>query len=90
MNAPDQFRVDPPPSIDAAAYAAALNEVKEIGAIGSLTRTADQSGRCHLLGTAARQRRWPVDPHRDRPVRGSGAQHVGEYTDARATLRSRR
>jgi len=43
MNAPDQFRADPPPSIDSAAYAAALNEVKEIGSIGSLTRTADQS-----------------------------------------------
>ncbi|TPE65079.1 phosphatase PAP2 family protein [Sandaracinobacter neustonicus] len=39
----DQFRAGPPPALDSAEYAAAFNEVKEIGSLGSLTRTADQT-----------------------------------------------
>ncbi len=43
LNAGDQFRLGAPPAIDSAEYAAAYNEIKDIGAAGSLTRTGDQS-----------------------------------------------
>ena len=43
MTSPSQFRVAPPPLLTSAQYTAAFNEVKEIGAIGSLARTADQT-----------------------------------------------
>lgn len=39
----NQFRAGPPPAIDSAEYATALNEVKDIGALNSATRTADQT-----------------------------------------------
>jgi hypothetical protein len=38
-----QFAPNPPPSLTSAAYAAAFNEVKELGAATSVTRTADQT-----------------------------------------------
>lgn len=38
-----QFAPNPPPALTSAEYAAALNEVKEIGAVNSATRTADQT-----------------------------------------------
>ena len=38
-----QFAPAPPPAMTSAQYAAHLNEVKEIGAVNSLTRTADQT-----------------------------------------------
>lgn len=38
-----QFRLPPPPSLDSPEYAAAFNEVKELGAKHSQTRTADQT-----------------------------------------------
>jgi membrane-associated phospholipid phosphatase len=40
---PDQFRVGPPPAIDSRQYAAAFDEVKDVGAFASRTRTADQT-----------------------------------------------
>ena len=40
---PDQFRVGPPPAIDSKEYAAAFEEVKEVGGFASRTRTADQT-----------------------------------------------
>ena len=40
---PDQFRVGPPPAIDSKEYAAAFDEVKDVGAFASRTRTADQT-----------------------------------------------
>jgi hypothetical protein len=43
MLAGDQFRPAPPPALDSAAYAAAFNEVKSLGAKNSTTRTADQT-----------------------------------------------
>jgi hypothetical protein len=43
MAANDQFRAGPPPALSSAEYAAAYNEVKEIGALNSMTRTADQT-----------------------------------------------
>lgn len=39
----DQFRAAPPPALTSAQYTAAFNEVKEIGALNSATRTADQT-----------------------------------------------
>lgn len=38
-----QFAPNPPPSMTSAQYAADLNELKEIGSVNSLTRTADQT-----------------------------------------------
>jgi PAP2 superfamily len=45
LSSGDLTAVDPgpPPALDSAAYAAAYNEVKDIGALNSLTRTADQT-----------------------------------------------
>jgi membrane-associated phospholipid phosphatase len=40
---PTRFRVPPPPAIDSPEYAAAYDEVKEVGRFESPTRTADQS-----------------------------------------------
>ncbi|BBO30594.1 hypothetical protein PLANPX_0206 [Lacipirellula parvula] len=39
----DYFPLDPPPALDSAEYAAAFNQVKELGALNSVTRTADQT-----------------------------------------------
>ena len=38
-----QFAPNPPPAITSAEYTAAFNEVKELGAVNSVTRTADQT-----------------------------------------------
>jgi hypothetical protein len=43
-----QFAPNPPPAMTSAEYAAALNEVKEIGAVNSATRTADQTSVARL------------------------------------------
>lgn len=43
MASGDQFRAAPPPTLTSAEYTAAYNEVKAIGAINSVTRTADQT-----------------------------------------------
>jgi hypothetical protein len=43
ITSPGQFAPGPPPSLTSAQYAADLNEVKEIGAVNSATRTADQT-----------------------------------------------
>jgi hypothetical protein len=43
MASGSQFRSAGPPSLDSAAYAAALNEVKEIGSATSAIRTAEQT-----------------------------------------------
>src|SRR5262245_1750676 len=39
----DQFRAAAPPALTSQAYAAAFNEIKELGAANSATRTADQT-----------------------------------------------
>ncbi|MEY4764149.1 MAG: hypothetical protein RI907_822, partial [Pseudomonadota bacterium] len=44
----DAFRADPPPALDSAAYAAALNQVQSLGAVNSTTRTADQTQQAHF------------------------------------------
>ncbi len=43
LNTGYQFRVGPPPALTSAEYTAAFHEVKEIGALNSKTRTADQT-----------------------------------------------
>jgi hypothetical protein len=43
LNSSDQFAPAPPPALTSAEYAAAFNEVKELGAANSITRTADQT-----------------------------------------------
>jgi len=43
INSPAQFAPGPPPALTSAQYAADLNEVKEIGAANSATRTPDQT-----------------------------------------------
>jgi hypothetical protein len=43
LQAPEQFRVPPPPPLDSAAYAEAFAEVKSVGGQSSAVRTADQS-----------------------------------------------
>ena len=43
MTAGDQFRPGAPPALGSAEYAAAYNEVKDIGALSSASRTADQT-----------------------------------------------
>ncbi len=43
MTSGDQFRQGGPPALDSAEWAASYNEVKEIGALNSATRTADQT-----------------------------------------------
>ncbi len=43
IGSPAPFSPGPPPSLDSAEYAAAFDEVKSLGAIDSVTRTADQT-----------------------------------------------
>jgi PAP2 superfamily/Domain of unknown function (DUF4214) len=43
MTSGSQFRPAPPPALDSADYAAALNEVKDFGRIDSTVRTADET-----------------------------------------------
>jgi len=40
LNRPEQFRVPPPPRLDSAEYAAAYNEVKQLGGDGLVTSTS--------------------------------------------------
>src|SRR5688572_15817258 len=43
ITSPDQFRADPPPSLDSPEFTAAFNQIKAIGASNSATRTAEQT-----------------------------------------------
>ena len=43
IRSPDQFRADPPPSLDSPAFTQAFNQIKAIGAASSTTRTAEQT-----------------------------------------------
>jgi hypothetical protein len=57
MASGDQFRAAPPPALTSAEYAAAYNEVKEIGSATSVTRTADQTASA-LFWDAANGSPW--------------------------------
>jgi hypothetical protein len=48
MTSADQFLPPPPPAVGSAAYAAAFNEVKSLGAANSTTRTADETLYAHF------------------------------------------
>ncbi len=54
----DQYRPPAPPALGSPEYAAAFNLVKEIGAAGSLTRTADQSAAAQFWVGAAGTGPW--------------------------------
>src|SRR5262249_2673001 len=43
LQSASQFRAPPPPALTSAQYTAAFNQVKELGAFDSATRTADQT-----------------------------------------------
>jgi hypothetical protein len=58
MTSGDQFRAVAPPTVDSAAYTAAYNEVKDIGAVGSLTRTADQADAANFWAVASGVGPW--------------------------------
>ena len=58
MTSTDQFRPGPPPSLDSAAYAAAYNEVLAVGAVGSVTRTADQSNAAKFWASGNATAAW--------------------------------
>jgi hypothetical protein len=48
VNSAQQFMAGPPPQINSAEYAAAFNEVKELGALNSATRTQQQTDTAFL------------------------------------------
>jgi membrane-associated phospholipid phosphatase len=62
MTSGAQFRPAPPPALDSAAYAAAFNEVKDLGRVDSLTRTDEQTQIARFwndgLGTAFAMGYW--------------------------------
>jgi hypothetical protein len=62
MTSGSQFRPDAPPSLTSAAYAAAFNEVKELGSVNSTTRTDEQTQIARFwndgLGTAFAPGYW--------------------------------
>lgn len=43
ISSPDQFRADPPPSLDSPAFTQAFNQIKAIGAANSTVRTDEQT-----------------------------------------------
>jgi membrane-associated phospholipid phosphatase len=62
MTSGSQFRPDAPPALDSAEYAAAFNEVKDLGSATSTSRTAEQTQIARFwndgLGTAFAQGYW--------------------------------
>src|SRR5262245_31585998 len=60
----DQFRPDAPPALSSTEYAAAFNEVMEIGRVDSVTRTAEQTSIARFWingpGTATPPGHWNV------------------------------
>jgi membrane-associated phospholipid phosphatase len=62
MTSGSQFRPAPPPALDSAEYAAAFNEVKDLGRADSTTRTAEQKQIAQFwndgLGTAFAMGYW--------------------------------
>lgn len=57
MSAGDQFRPAPPPALDSAEYAFALNEVRALGSATGSIRTADQTDSA-LFWSAANGAQW--------------------------------
>ena len=78
----DQFLPGPPPTLDSAAYTAAFNEVKEIGAAGSALRTADQSAAATYWNGAGGPGPWLQ-------IAIAAAEESGSSTLANATVFAR-
>jgi hypothetical protein len=55
-----QFMPPPPPAITSDAYAAALNEVKELGSVNSSTRTADQTQQAQAWASVGNPTAAPI------------------------------
>lgn len=53
MTSPDQFRPVDPPSLTSAEYTAAFHEIKELGAVGSTTRSVDQTATARFWASGA-------------------------------------
>lgn len=58
MSSPSQFRSSPPPAIDSVAYANALIEVRDIGAVASAIRTPDQTEAANFWVSASGTGPW--------------------------------
>jgi hypothetical protein len=67
MDSGDQFRPDAPPAVSSVEYTADYNEVKDLGAVNSATRTADQTQIALFwangAGTATPPGHWNVIAH---------------------------
>ena len=73
MTGGSQFRPAAPPALDSAEYAAAFNEVKDLGRADSTTRTADQT-QIALFWRRRRRHLLRLRPlEQDRPGGGRGA-----------------
>ena len=55
-----QFMPPPPPALSSAAYAMALNEVKELGSLNSSTRTADQTQQAQAWASVGNPTAAPI------------------------------
>jgi hypothetical protein len=79
-----QFRAAAPPAIDSAAYAAAFNEVKDLGSLGSASRTVDQSESARFWAAGAGPGPWiraVIDVSEDRGLSTlENAQILGKLT----------
>ena len=66
MSRPDEFRPDGPPSLDSAEYAAAFEDVKQLGRATGSSRTADQMQIAQLSGGRPRNLHAPRPLEPDR------------------------
>jgi hypothetical protein len=58
LESASQFRPGPPPAVSCARYATDFNEVKSLGLMNSLTRTADQTASGRFWSAAPVQNVW--------------------------------
>lgn len=58
MTSPDQFRPGAPPALGSVQYATDYNEVKAIGAVGSLIRTGDQGDSAQFWASGNASQAW--------------------------------
>lgn len=58
LTSPDQFRPGAPPALGSAQYAADYNEVKAIGAVGSLTRATTEGDSAQFWASGSASQAW--------------------------------